>query len=257
MWAYSPEAYTSTADRVFDLVAVPLDPKITYDNIVQPVNYDERGHAVGIQYPPVAMGNKCLFYFSHVRNQTAWDYGIYMADWLALRADPDMGFAYDFPWKTYNLTAGWHSALGQAHISECFMKAYERTGDEKYLEMAKRTLLYIENVMIDEGNDRWWYEEYPSEGGSYVLNGHQFVLVALSKYLEIQEDPEIRQLFDNGLRALKVDAFLYDDGVNNSFYDRLGHPALKYHATHIINFQRLHDITGDRDWLVIKQVFEE
>lgn len=62
---------------------------------------------------------------------------------------------------------------------------------------------------------------------------------------------------DNGLNALKSDALLNDNGYNYSFYDRLGGLAKGYHKTHIINFQKLYDITGDIEWLKIKKVFEE
>lgn len=220
-----------------------LDPSMTYDYIVKPVNYTAVGKDVGIQYPPAAMANKCLFYFSHLRNQTAWDYGVYMADWMALR-NPDMQHRYDFDWKPYNLTKGWTSALGQAHTAECFIRAYDHTNNTKYLEYAKASFIQMPR-------DGDWYEEYP--GGSHVLNGHQFVLLALSKYP--LEDAEIKGLLDRGLAALKADALLYDNGTN-SFYDRLGHPALKYHNTHVVNFQRIYDYTKDAEWLEIKTAFE-
>lgn len=260
-----------------DAAAVPLvklDPNVTYDDIIPQVNYTARGHVeLGLQYLPVAVAYECMSYFEHARNnETARSYGLYIANWLAEQGnetDQYVILTHDFPWNQFNLTVGWKSALTQAHAAECFMKAYERTQDERYLTLAKKALLFLrvpvshEGVMIDEsiakGNEkRWWYEEYPSEGGSYVLNGHQFVLIALSKYLEIAPNNyQIRELFDNGLNALKATALQYDNGINDSYYDRLGNPALKYHNTHIVNFQRLYDITEDDDWLEIKKVFED
>lgn len=244
-----------------------LDPKITYDNIIPPIDYDAQDHkGIGLQYPPAYVANKCLFYFSHVRNATAWEYGVYVAKWLALHgseSEQHIVFAYDFPLTLYNLTAGWKSAPAQSAASECFLKAYAYTGDNTYLTLAKKSLMFLTvptedgGVTIKESNDRWWYEEFPSKGGSYVLNGHQSVLLALSKYLDIDNDPVIRQLFDNGLRALKADASLYDRGTNDSFYDRLGHPANRYHSTHITNFQKLYDITHDEQLLEIKKAFME
>lgn len=248
-----------------------LDPRITYYNILPPVDYIARGHEeVGLQHPPIAAALKCLFYFSHVGNDTATSYGIYVADWLAQRGnetDLYIIFTHDFPWLPYNLTIGWKSALAQAHTAECFLEAYKHTQDDRYLALAQKALLFLRvpvsqgGVMINESiNDskRWWYEEYPTEGGSYVLNGHQFVLIALSKYLEIApNNHHVRELFDSGVNALKAAALQYDNGMNYSYYDRLERPALKYHATHIINFQRLYDITGDEEWLRIKKVFEE
>jgi hypothetical protein len=248
---------------------VKLDPNETYNNIIPPVNYTARGHKeLGLQYLPVHAAYQCQFYFNHARNnETARSYGLYIADWFAEHGnetDDYIIFTHEFPWRQYNLTVGWKSALTQAHVAECFMKAYERTQDDNYLTLAKKSFMFLKvpvsegGVLIDEGNSRWWYEEYPLEGGSYVLNGHQFVLIALSKYLDIAPNNQhIRELFDNGLSALKATALQYDNGINDSYYDRLEHPALKYHKTHITNFQRLYDITEDDDWLEIKKVFED
>lgn len=274
LFALNPSLWgtaSSSSLTTKSVIATPgakLDPELTYDNIIPPVNYTARGHEeLGLQYLPVRAAYECIAYFDHARNnQTARSYGLYIADWFAERGnetDEYIVFAHDFPWSQYNLTIGWKSALTQAHVAECFMKAYERTQDNKYLTLANKSFMFLNvpvaegGVLIDEGNSRWWYEEYPTEESSYVLNGHQFVLIALSKYLDIEDDPAIRKLFVNGLSALKAAALQYDKGINDSYYDRLWNPALKYHKTHIVNFQRLYDITGDDDWLQIKRVFED
>jgi hypothetical protein len=270
-----PPDTTNNTATVFPPVVKLLDPKVTYDNIIPPINYTIKGYKeiTGLQYPPVAVANKCLFYFSHVRNETAFLYGLYVAEWLALRSHQSADgfsiyFTHDYPLSHYNLTAGWKSALAQALAAECFLEAYSYTGNSTFVDLAKKSLMFLRvpvsggGVMIDEGNERWWYEEYPRPSGNkqpQVLNGHQFVLLSLNEYLhEIDNnDMTIRQLFDNGLNALKSDALLYDNGYNYSFYDRLGGLAKGYHNTHIINFQKLYDITGDIEWLSIKEVFEE
>jgi hypothetical protein len=255
---------------------VRLDPKVTYDNILPPSNISAiaPNEEAGLQHPPVAAANKCLFYFSHVRNETASSYGVYVAEWLALRGHEFRDFVYftnDYPWRQYNLTAGWKSGLSQGLVAECFLKAYSYTGNSTFVDLAKKSLLFLQvpiadgGVMIDEGNNRWWYEEYPRPAENVqpqILNGHQFVLLSLNEYLQQIDNNNdtsiiIRRLFDNGLNALKFDALMYDNGMNYSYYDRLRNPALKYHTTHIINFQRLYDITGDEEWLRIKKVFEE
>lgn len=241
-----------------------LDPYVTYNDIIPQTDYTSKG--LGKQYPPVGVANKCLFYFSYVRNATAWEYGEYVAKWLALRAKPSgdsVYFTYDFAWPTYGMDAGWKSGLAQGKVAECFIKAYSYTGNSTFLDLAKRSLLYLQvpleqgGVMIEECHDRWWFEEYASTTGkrSYVLNGHQFALLSLNKYLIIDNDPEIRQIFDNGANALKFDSMLYDNGTNNSFYDRLRGPAGKYHNTHIINSQLMYDITKDPAFLEIKKAF--
>lgn len=249
-----------------------LDPHITYDDIIPPVDYGARGHDVGDEgkhYPAANVANKCLFYFSALRNTTATEYGIYTANWLALhgnKTDVYIAYPYDFNWPTYNLTSGWHSALAQSTVSDCFIKAYQTTKDPAYLTMAKKSLMFISvpveqgGVRIDEGNGKWWYEEYAGQNlgdvRSYVLNGHQFVLLSMHNYLKLDYDPSIKQMFDNGLKAFEEDAHLYDHGINNSWYDRVGHVAGKYHKTHIINSQKLYDITKDEKLLEIKKMFE-
>jgi hypothetical protein len=263
-----------------DAVSVlKLDPKITYDDIIPPTNYTSKYSDIqGLHYPPVAAANNCLFYFNHPSNKTAMSYGVYVAEWLALRAhhynnqssagEDSIYFTHDFPWSHYNLTAGWKSALAQGLAAECFMEAYSYTGNSTFADLARKSLMFLTvpvsegGVMIDEGNGRWWYEEYarPAQNKHpQVLNGHQFVLLSLNRYLQQinNNDTDIRQIFDNGLNALKSDAQLYDNGYNNSFYDRLGNLAKGYHKTHIINFERLYNVTGDAELLRIKKVFEQ
>ena len=247
-----------------------LDPKVTNDTIIPPVDYDARGYdGLGKHYAPANVANKCLYYFSALRNSTATEYGIYTAEWLSLHGDEHqtyIAYPYDFNWPTYNLTAGWHSALAQSTISDCYIKAYQATSDPLFLDLARKSLMFIGvpveqgGVLIDEGNNKWWYEEYAGQNlndtRSYVLNGHQFVLLSMNNYLKIDNDPAIRQMFNNGLKAFEDDAHLYENGVNNSWYDRVGHTAGKYHNTHIVNSQKLYDITKDEKLLEIKKMFQ-
>lgn len=268
------------------LSANKLDPSVTHNNIIPPIDTNAVGyrHIEGLHYPPVAVANKCLFYFSHVNNETAISYGVYVAEWLALRShhhyynnqsgEPGVKSIYftnDYPWPQYGLEAGWKTGLAQGLAAECFLEAYSYTGNSTFADLAQKSLLFLQvpitegGVMIDEGSNRWWYEEYPRPSGNVqpkILNGHQFVLLSLNEYLQQIDNNNdtsiiIQRLFDNGLNALKFDALLYDHGYNNSYYDREQRPAHIYHKTHIINFQRLYDITGDAELLSIKKAFEE
>jgi len=164
----------------------------------------------------------------------------------------------------------------RVRLLNVFLATYEHTSDPRYIELARKSLYGIGvpleegGILIEEGENEWWYEKiaHPDSKRSYVLNGHMFTLISLYKYLEYDNDDEkIKQLFENGLLALKKDAGEYDNGINDSFYDRVGNPANKYHPTHIklANkyhpthiklFQKLFDITGDDELLKLKNQFE-
>jgi hypothetical protein len=208
-------------------------------------------------------------------------YGVYVAEWLALHshhhryssdyqspAEDMIYFTNNYPWPPFGLKPGWKSGLAQGTAAECFIEAYSYTHNGTFADLARKSIVFLKvpiaagGVRIQEAPDRWWYEEYPREPENpqpQVLNGHQFVLLSVNKYLQEinSNDPEVRQIFDYGLNALKFDAVLYDNGQNNSYYDREWHPALKYHKTHVINFERLYNVTADEELLRVKKVFEE
>src|SRR5215210_3979334 len=134
-----------------------LDPNLTFNDLIPPIDYDSKGYeGIGKQYPPVSVANECLFYFSHLTNATAWDYGLYVAQWLALRGHEFAGFVYftnDYPWASYNLTAGWKSGLAQGLAAECFLEAYSYTGNSTFLDLAKKSLMFL-TVPIEQGGVR-------------------------------------------------------------------------------------------------------
>jgi hypothetical protein len=245
-----------------------LDPKVTYENIIPAVDYDVKGYeGVGKQNSVANVANKCLFYFSHVRNATAWEYGVYTAEWLANHGTETgdyIAFQNNFTWPPYNITAGWKSAVAQSSASDCFLKTYSYTNDGLFLNLAKKSLMFLQvpieqgGVLIDERDGKWWYEGYASTNvkAPQVLISHQSTLLSLANYLAIDNDTTVQKLFNNGLKALEADALLYKNGNNNSFFDRLGNQAGSSHSIHIANFQRLYDITKDEKLLEIKKTFE-
>lgn len=163
------------------------------------------------------------------------------------------------------LPPGWYSAMGQGHAISVLTRAYHVSGDGKYLEAAKKALGPFKQDSPGAGSPvssspdsrggvrAWflghlpWYEEYPSNPPSFVLNGFIFSLFGLYD-LKAKSD-EARQLFEAGLESLFRLLPLFDTG-SGSVYD-LRHVSLgiapnlarwDYHTVHINQLTHLFTI---------------
>lgn len=180
-----------------------LDPNVTYENIISGVNYESTGK----QYPPASAAKSCLFYFSHVRNETAWGYGVYTADWLQAHGnetDDYLIFQNDFPSLPHNLTSGWKSAQAQSKAADCFLAAYDYTNDPKYLTLAEKSLMFLQ-VPVEQGGvmtvrgGGWWYDSY----GADAKQDQIATLASLSNYLQYDPDDRIiNKMLVNGQMTL-------------------------------------------------------
>lgn len=95
---------------------------------------------------------------------------------------------------------------------------------QKYLNAALKATGLFHKLAKDGGvkaiflKEYTWYEEYPTQPSSFVLNGFIFSLLGLydlaeaSRSAGIQSDAE--SLYKDGLRSLKALAMLYDTGMH-------------------------------------------
>jgi hypothetical protein len=165
-------------------------------------------------------------------------------DWLSnnnsILNDSSIIYLNYYNWPSYNMTSPWRSAMNQGRAMQAFLKAYQKSGDSKYLNLARKSMntLYTE---VREGGVTYkdtagyWYEEYADDSvpESRVLNGMIVVLQALSDFYKITENQDALFLFNKGIKAVKRTLYLYDDN-GHSNYDILGKPASPwYHRFHI------------------------
>lgn len=159
------------------------------------------------------------------------------------------------------LKANWYSAMAQGQAISTLVRAYEKTKNIVYLNSAmKGTKLY--QIPSTEGGvqarfmDKYqWYEEYPTNPSSFVLNGFIYSLIGLYdlKSSASQENSrEAAHLFHEGIKSLKALLPMFDTG-SGSVYD-LRHVTLgkapnlarwDYHATHISQLQLIASIDPD------------
>lgn len=108
----------------------------------------------------------------------------------------------------YHLAAQWISALVQGQALSVLVRAYRASGDETYLNSAARALEpYSRDVAnggvraVDE-EGRVFFEEYPTEPSSFVLNGYISSLWGLYDYWLATNDPSINTIFRAGIETL-------------------------------------------------------
>lgn len=104
----------------------------------------------------------------------------------------------------------------QGQAISLFLRAYQLFGDEKYLETAHGAFKFFEldyseggAKRIDE-NGYLWFEEYPTDPPSYVLNGFVYAILGLADYYRVTKDERAKELFDLCINTLLHNLHKYD-----------------------------------------------
>ena len=230
------------------------------ENGVLTVDY----HGVlGKVYNPLTIASGALKYYSdyvkEIDKEQSINKFISSADWLVNNAK-DKGvyslWEYDYPWMFYGwVSPPYSSALAQAKGLQVLTLAYELTGNEKYLDVAKKTIRsflvdYEEGGFVTQesiGNNSLFLHLLAKPGfpKTYVLNGHTNSLLSIWSYYEKTQDPIAKTIFDKGINYLKGNLVKYDTG-NWSYYDLMENWAMtNYHKGQIQQFKVLYQITRE------------
>ena len=112
----------------------------------------------------------------------------------------------------------WISGLTQSVATSVLLRAYQYTGQQKYLDAATATYHWL-TVPVSQGgvlsNDiGTWLEEYPTQvaGGtsSHVFNGDMWALFGVWDYYRVTKDGNAAALFLSGVQAIKNNMPWYD-----------------------------------------------
>ncbi|XP_014255745.1 D-glucuronyl C5-epimerase B [Cimex lectularius] len=174
------------------------------------------------------------------------------ADWLVKHQDQRTGgwpnaVKRKGPLGMKDLQPGWLSAMGQGHGMSLLARAYYHSRKVVYLQSALLSLRPFHapssqgGVLAHFMGGLPWYEEYPTQPPSFVLNGFIYSLIGLYDLITlIPKNHEAVVLFNQGMASLKRLLPLFDNG-SGSNYD-LRHVSLgvapnvarwDYHATHV------------------------
>ena len=144
---------------------------------------------------------------------------------------------------------GWYSAMGQGQAISLLSRVYQYTKDDRYLDAALKATIVFSRKSLENGvkADLFgmpWYEEYPTQPPSFVLNGFMFSLFGLYDLWKIAGDmrgANAKQLFLEGFKTLENMIPLYDNG-HGTYYDlrHISMPGIspnrarwQYHRVHL------------------------
>ncbi|XP_048775453.1 D-glucuronyl C5-epimerase B-like [Ostrea edulis] len=187
------------------------------------------------------------------------------ANYLVRHQDSRGGWPVMVPRKlipeVMELDPGWYSAMGQGQAISLLVRAYIASKDKKYIEAAGKALNIFDIPSSQGGitskylNSYSWYEEYPTTPSSFVLNGFIYSLIGLYDLKKVATgriSEKAEELFDNGMRTLKVMLLMFDTGTG-TFYD-LRHITASlapnrarwdYHKVHINQILLLSEVDSD------------
>ncbi len=141
---------------------------------------------------------------------------IRQVDWL-VNNQRDGKWEYNFEWKPYLLKYPWISAMSQGQGISALLRAYQLTGEERYLEVASAAMRILETPIeeggvADSSGNGIWYEEYPNTELIHVMNGHIWALFGIWDYYRVTRIEKALKLFNEGITVLKENIAKYDTG---------------------------------------------
>ena len=226
------------------------------------------GVYIGVQRNPVTVSQQAFHYWDEFQKGDERSKKLFLncTDWLvdnAVLYDNYSVWEYNFPWPSRNLTPPWISGMAQGQGIQALVKAYNITGDQKYLKIANSSLLSffveVKNGGVtykDPETGGWWYEECPNPGNpnDRILNGFIFALLGIHEYYERTGNKDAKYLFDKGIIELKNHLSDYDTG-EWTYYDQVGNNAsIGYHHIHVKQLAQLYEITHDS---VFKEYYQK
>lgn len=153
----------------------------------------------------------------------------------------------------YKINAPWASSMAQGECISFYLRMYQILGDEKLLNTAIKAFQFLELDVKEGGVKRMdedgnlWYEEYPSEPPSYVLNGFIYTLFGLYDLYRITGRTDVKEKIDACVKTLVDNLHKFDAGYW-SYYDLLKKELVRYYYqknVHVPQLKALYILTKE------------
>jgi hypothetical protein len=199
----------------------------------KPMKFDEKGvpliHSYidvedqkGYYYYPITIGQYALAVFHSwldSNDESKKEHFLRIADWFynSRIEDDELGVYWltETPKPEYKISSPWKSAFAQSRGLSIMMRAWQLTGDNKFLDASKKALKTFTKdisqggVAVNITEKNAFYEEYVAEKPTRVLDGHIFSLWGLYDFIraidkEKEQDSYLlaKELFDKGIEGL-------------------------------------------------------
>jgi hypothetical protein len=173
-------------------------------------------------------------------------------------------YAFDFANAGEVHRAPWYSAMAQGQALSVFVRLFEVTADEKYLQAAGWALNSFKNlpdgapwtVAVDAAG-YLWFEEYPETPLDYILNGHIWAIYGLADYHRLTGDASALALAQGALTAVRhyMGSFRAPGYLSRYCLKHCGHTS-SYHVIHFFQLRQLYTLTGDVRFVRMADTYE-
>jgi len=152
------------------------------------------------------------------------------------------------------ILAPWYSSISQGNILAFYTRFYEITRNNYYKSIADS--IYYSFLYTDTTSNTWisavdsggylWFEEYPFNPRTMVLNGYLYAIFGLHYYYSISNDPYCLIVIKATLTTISNYANCYRNPGGISYYCLWHLSQLsEYHLQHIKQFRYLAQFTND------------
>lgn len=174
----------------------------------------------------------------------------FMAHELRLSSETS-GWPISSPLQEYYAPELWLSALTQGNVISVLVRAYQLTGKDAFLEVARRAVRTFELDILDGGvnspllDNGIYFEEVAVYPAAHILSGHIFALFGLYDYRTITKDYSIETIVENSINTLHALLDAFDTGYwtrHDLLHKRLA--SWFYHSLHVTLLEALASHTG-------------
>lgn len=180
----------------------------------------------------------------------------------AVSRDEALYFPYRFRYALFGnrrdlMRAPWYSAMTQGTVLGLFVRLHAVTGEQHWRTAADSTFAtFVKGrsatrpwtVFVSRRYDHryLWFEEYPKNPPTQVLNGHMYALFGVWEYALATGNATAVDVFDGGATTIRHQVHRFRVRGEVSYYSlRVRIQYKDYHAIHIGQLKLLARMTGD------------
>ncbi len=216
-------------------------------------------------YFPISIGQMGLSVFHtylETRADNDRDRFMKFVRWFETHAEPDSRLGIRWmtavPLPQYRNPGPWASAFSQSRAISILLRGYQLTGEKRLLGLAEKALIPFTFDVRDGGVTaltKWgpFYEEYPAEVPTLVLNGMIFSLCGLHDFVRVNPDHQLAsELFQKGVQTVRDILPEFDMGFWSKYnlckaewYPEVDPATMGYQRLHATQLEMLAKLTGD------------